>query len=68
MKIFKIINTFGAEEYCEEISIQMADWEFEGGYPEYSRLYQLFTEFVAGQPERLKFKKFRLEMSSWYMK
>lgn len=28
----------------------------------------MFTEFVAGKPEYLRFKKFRLEMSSWYMK
>jgi hypothetical protein len=58
----------GNEGYCEEISIQMADWEFEGGYPDYKRLVQIFTDFVSSKPENLKFKMFRLEMSSWYMK
>jgi Fe-S-cluster formation regulator IscX/YfhJ len=67
-QLFNLINTLGSDDYCEEISIQMADWEFEGGYPEYSRLYEIFTDFVAGKPEQLKFKRFRLEMSSWYMK
>ena len=31
-------------------------------------MYQILTDFLRGQPETLKFKKFRLEMSAWYMK
>lgn len=46
----------------------MADWEFEGGYPPYHDLVSIFKNFYDEIMESLKFKKFRLEISSWYMK
>jgi hypothetical protein len=32
------------------------------------KLVDIFSNFVVGKPPILGFKKFRLEMSSWYMK
>lgn len=47
----------------------MADWEFEGGYIKYKRLVEIFSYFLEKEiRDRLWFKKFRLEISSWYMK
>jgi hypothetical protein len=66
--LFNIIDQAGVEISCEEISVQMSDWEFDGGYPNYTELVTIFGHFYDNIVDSLKFKKFRLEISSWYMK
>jgi hypothetical protein len=67
--LFNIIDKTGVDITCEEISVQMSDWEFnEEGYPSYSKLATIFNNFYENIMDSLKFKKFRLEISSWYMK
>ena len=63
-----MIDNVGGEITCEEISVQVSDWEFEKGYPSYFELAKIFQGFHDNIMESLKFKKFRLEISSWYMK
>ncbi len=46
----------------------MADWEFSKGYPGYFSLVKIFQNFFDNIMSALNFKKFRLEISSWYMK
>lgn len=46
----------------------MADWEFTQGYPTYFQLAKVFNDFYENIVDGLKFRKFRLEISSWYMK
>jgi hypothetical protein len=66
--LFNIIDRAGVEITCEEVSVQMSDWEFEVGYPSYTELVSIFGNFYENIMDSLKFKKFRLEISSWYMK
>lgn len=66
--LFNLIDQAGVEITTEEISVQMSDWEFEGGYPNYNELVTIFGQFFENIVDSLKFKKFRLEISSWYMK
>ena len=68
VQMFNIFDKAGVEITCEEISIQMSDWEFEKGYPSYAELANIFNQFYSEIMDSLKFKKFRLEISSWYMK
>lgn len=35
VQLFNIIDSAGGEITCEEISVQVSDWEFEKGYPSY---------------------------------
>lgn len=46
----------------------MSDWEFEAAYPSYKELVTIFSTFYENIMDSLKFRKFRLEISSWYMK
>lgn len=68
MGLFNIIDRTGVDITCEEISVQISDWEFEKGYPSYPDLATIFNGFFENIMDSLKFKKFRLEISSWYMK
>jgi hypothetical protein len=43
--MFNIFDKAGAEITCEEVSIQMSDWEFEKGYPSYEELAKIFSHF-----------------------
>lgn len=45
VQMFNIFDKAGAEITCEEVSIQMSDWEFEKGYPSYEELAKIFSHF-----------------------
>lgn len=42
--MFNIYERLGCDVVCEEINIQMADWEFiDNQYPTYEKLVRIFT-------------------------
>jgi hypothetical protein len=45
----------------------MADWEFKKGYPSYEEFDRIFKLMESNNPSHYGFRKFRLEISSWYM-
>lgn len=64
--LLDLVSIAGMNIHREDISIQITHWQFEANIS-LPDLEDDFRSFISNSISGLNFKKFRLELSSWYL-